>query len=105
MMQRTLILASMAFMGMLLTAQFAPAQTRNCAPRDMVIERLAAGYSESRQILAMNAQNGVLEVFASTETGTWTITVTHAGGLTCIVAAGEHYQYVAEALPNLDQDT
>ena len=104
MMQRTFILVSMAFMAMLLTAQLAPAQTRNCAPRDTVVERLASGYSESRQMLALNAQNGMLEVFASTDTGTWTITVTHAGGLTCIVAAGEHYQYVAEALPNLDED-
>lgn len=105
MMQRTLILISMAFMAMLLTAQMAPAQGRSCGPREAVIERLAAGYSESRQMMALNGQNAVLEVFASPDSGTWTITVTQPGGLTCIVAAGEHYQYVAEALPNLDQDT
>lgn len=105
MMQRTLILLSMAFMAMLLTAQMAPAQRSNCAPRDAVVERLATGYSESRQMMALNAQNAVLEIFASPDSGTWTITLTQPGGLTCIVAAGEHYQYVAEALPNLDQDT
>ena len=104
-MQRTFILLSMAFMATLLTAQLAPAQTRNCAPREAVIERLAASYSESRQMMALNTQNAMLEVFASLESGTWTITVTHPGGLTCIVAAGEHYQYVAESLPSLDQDT
>jgi hypothetical protein len=38
-------------------------------------------------------------VFASEETGTWTIAVTRPGGPTCIVAAGEHFEALAEALP------
>lgn len=104
-MQQKLFLFSLACGAMLLTAKMAPAQTRNCAPHDAIVARLAAGYSETRQMMAINGANGLLEVFASSETGTWTITLTKPGGMTCIVAAGEHYQYVAEALPNLDQDT
>jgi len=77
----------------------AQAQNRNCAPHDTVVERLAQSYGESRQVIAMNADTSVLEVFASDESGTWTITVTKAGGLTCIVAAGQHYQHLAESMP------
>ena len=84
--------------GSFLASQ-ASAQGRNCAPHDTVVERLADSYGESRQVIAMNADSSVLEVFASPDSGTWTITVTKAGGLTCIVAAGQHYQHVAEALP------
>lgn len=80
----------------------ANAQGRNCAPHEMVVERLASSYGESRQAIAMNPDTSVLEVFASADTGTWTITVTKPEGLTCIVAAGQHYQTLAEALPAED---
>lgn len=93
-----------AIMAALVTfsATQSQAQSRNCGPREVVIERLAASYGEARQAIAMNSDNSVLEVYASSETGTWTITVTKAGGPTCIVAAGQHYQHLAEAVPNTD---
>lgn len=100
-MKRTILLATLAAS---ITASVAAAQSRNCAPRDVVVERLSGGYGESRQAIAMNADTSVLEVFASDETGTWTITITHAGGPTCIVAAGQHYQHLAEALPTVESD-
>ena len=87
-----------------LTALPAQSQSRNCAPRDMIVERLATGWGESRQSMALSADKSVVEVFASLETGTWTITVTQPGGLTCLVASGEAYQHLAEALPNTDED-
>ena len=102
-MHRNEFMISLAFGAMLLTAYEASAQTRNCAPRDTVVERLADRYNESRQVLALNGANLVLEVFASEESGTWTITLTQHSGLTCIVAAGENYQYVAE-LPTQPQE-
>jgi len=80
------------------------AQNRNCAIHDTVVERLADAYGESRTAIAMNSDTSVLEIFASDETGTWTITVTKAGGLTCIVAAGDNYQHVGEVLPSTDDD-
>ena len=76
-----------------------PATAQNCAPRDLVIERLATKYGETRQSLGLGANNAVIEVFASEETGTWTITVTSVHGLTCLVASGQAYETLAEALP------
>ncbi|WP_281984558.1 hypothetical protein [Thalassorhabdomicrobium marinisediminis] len=84
-----------------LAAQTASAQG-NCADHDRVVERLAAGYGETRQSIGLGADNTVVEVFASLDTGTWTITVTRPGGPTCLVASGGAFQVLAEGLPNTD---
>ena len=72
---------------------------RNCGPRESVVDRLAEGYGESRQSMGLGANNSVVEVFASDETGTWTITVTSPNGVTCLVASGQSFETLAEALP------
>ncbi|MEI4197400.1 hypothetical protein V8359_16505 [Roseovarius sp. E0-M6] len=80
------------------------AQGRNCAPRDVVVERLASAYGESRQSMGLGANNAVIEVFASATSGTWTITVTNVRGVTCLVASGQAFEQLAEALPIPGQD-
>lgn len=87
-----------------LMATSATAQSRVCATHPQVVERLAEGYGETRQSIGMSADNTVIEVFASLDTGTWTITVTQAGGPTCIVASGRSFQVMASALPDLGSD-
>lgn len=80
------------------------AQNRNCGPREAVITRLADGYGETRQSMGLGSNNAVIEVFAADETGSWTITVTQANGLTCLVASGQGYEQLAEALPPKGDD-
>ena len=46
----------------------------------------------------------MVEVFASRDTGTWTITVTRPSGLTCLVASGQAFETLAEALPGPEKD-
>ncbi len=89
---------------MLAAQQVAAEQTRNCAPREAVVERLADRYGETRQSLGLGARGSVVEVFASQDTGTWTITVTAPSGLTCLVASGQSFEAVAEALPPKGND-
>lgn len=79
-------------------------QQRNCGPRDIVVTRLAEGYGETRQSMGLGANNAVIEVFASEETGSWTITVTTPNGLTCLVASGQAFEALAEALPAKGND-
>ena len=86
------------------TTDAAAQNARNCAPRDAVVERLAEGYGETRQSMGLGANNAIIEVFASTETGTWTITVTTPNGLTCLVASGQSFETLAEALPAKGSD-
>jgi len=81
-------------------ASQAQAQTQNrCAPRAAVIERLATAFSETRQSIGMAANGTVVEIFASTETGTWTITLTRPDGVTCLVADGHGFERIDEELP------
>ncbi|NIZ08349.1 hypothetical protein [Pseudooceanicola sp. HF7] len=88
----------------LLSGTTALARDRACAPRDVVLNRLAASYGETRQSIGLGANNQVMEVFASKESGSWTITVTSAAGITCLIASGQSFETLAEALPNMDQD-
>ncbi|WP_298805145.1 hypothetical protein [uncultured Lentibacter sp.] len=93
-------LAATALLPPAALAQSAP----NCAPRDTVVARLASAYGETRQSIGLGANNAVVEVFASAESGTWTITVTTAAGLTCLVASGQAFETLAEALPAREND-
>jgi hypothetical protein len=104
-MKRNLFLMSFGIGAMMLAVNDANAQARNCADHAQIVERLAESYGESRQSIGLGSDNAVVEVFASVETGSWTIVVTRPGGPSCLVAAGQSFQQVAEALPNLDQGT
>jgi len=76
----------------------AVAQTRNCAERQHVVERLAGTYGESRQSIGLAANNQVMEVFANLESGSWTVTVTLPSGVTCLVASGMAFEELEEPL-------
>ena len=91
--------------GTLAPLDAAAQQPRNCAPRAVVIERLATGYGETRQSIGLGAQGAVVEVFASIETGTWTILVTTPGGMTCLAASGQSFESLSETLPPRDEKT
>jgi hypothetical protein len=77
----------------------AMAQPRNCGEREKIVAALAEKYQEPRQSIGIAANNSVMEVFANTESGTWTIAVTLPNGLTCIVADGQAFESLNEALP------
>jgi len=80
------------------------AQNGNCAPRDRVVDRLSGKYGETRQSMGLGSNNAVVEVFASDSTGTWTITVTMPNGVTCLVASGQGFELLSEALPEPGDD-
>lgn len=70
-----------------------------CGKRDLVVEKLASAYGETRRGFGLAANETLMEVFASDETGTWTITVTMPEGLTCMIASGKHFEAVRDELP------
>ena len=96
-MTRVLLSACLGLGALLAATGPAVAQSSgNCAMRSHVIERLAAAFGETRQSIGLGANNQVVEVFASLETGTWTITVTNPNGLTCLIASGQAYETLDE---------
>lgn len=99
-MKKQTLAFALGFGAVILATQHAFAQqvSRNCSDRDSVVSRLADGYGESRQSMGLGANNAVIEVYASEETGTWTITVTMPNGMTCLVASGQAYEELNEDL-------
>ncbi|MEL6125769.1 MAG: hypothetical protein AAFR57_05135 [Pseudomonadota bacterium] len=79
-----------------------PAPNNRCGPRDAVINHLTANFGESRQSMGLQ-RNGVVEVFSSEETGSWTIIITSAQGVSCLIAAGRAWDLSPEPLAALDR--
>lgn len=77
---------------------------RNCGPREAIVQRLTQAYGETRQSVGLGKNNDLVEVFASADSGSWTITVTKPSGLTCLVASGQAFETLAEALPDKGKD-
>ena len=75
-----------------------PAAALQCGSRDAVTVTLAERYGEVRQALGL-AQNGVVMELYAAETGSWTILITRPDGMACLLAAGEDFQSLSEALP------
>ncbi len=96
-MKKTLFKMTMGLGIMVLAAQ--QVQAQNCAPREDIIQRLAETYGETRRGIGIARQGSVMEVYASDSSGSWTITVTLPDGVTCLIASGQAYEDVTEALP------
>ncbi len=92
------LLAALAVLGP--TAAHAQA----CGPRDQVVERLANRYGETVQSVGLGSNNGIVEVYASAETGTWTITVTMPSGSTCLIASGNAFEPITNATQAKGED-
>ena len=66
------------------------AQEVQCSPRNDAIRILTDDFGETRRAMALD-NRGIVEIYASAETGTWTVTLTTPAGRTCLLAAGEHW--------------
>ena len=97
-MKNNLFALSLGFAALILVTQ-AQAQTLQCGPRDTVLALLADRHGETRRSMGMAANNMVMEVFASAASQSWTITVTTPQGQTCLVASGQGFEAMADALP------
>jgi hypothetical protein len=94
---KTVLVAAFAVLA--LAAPVMAQDTRNCAARETVLERLGTTYGETRRSMGLGANNAVVEVFASDESGSWTITITLPNGITCLVASGQAFEALADTPP------
>lgn len=103
-MKEQLLKLTMGLSLMVLAADRLVAQdAQRCASRQAVLTHLSESFGETRQSIGLGANNAVVEVFAS-QSGSWTITVTLPNGMTCLVANGEAFEQLAEALPAQGND-
>lgn len=97
------ILSLAAALGTALPAA-AQQQNRNCAPHAAVVENLSKKYGEARRSIGLDSRGALVEVFVSTASGSWTITLTSPQGTTCLIASGQSFETLAEALPAKGDD-
>lgn len=93
-----------AILPALLLSVAAPAVAQtlslDCAPRDGVVAMLSNDYGEIPLAIGVAGPNaGVMELFASDSTGTWTVTLTLPDGRTCLVASGSGFTTMIGRLP------
>lgn len=104
-MKTHIVPALLALAAVAATAAPAAAQQRpSCAPRAAVVESLGQKYGETRQSIGLDDRGGMLEIFASAESGTWTVTLTAPNGQTCLIASGQSFETLAEVLPVKKED-
>ncbi|MEM7075813.1 MAG: hypothetical protein AAGA28_10645 [Pseudomonadota bacterium] len=79
------------------------ALANNCADRTMVIERLQSKYHETLAAGGLQKRAdtmAVVEVWASEETGTFTVMLTRPDGVSCVVATGTDWHQISpEEIP------
>lgn len=67
-----------------------------CAPRDSVVSQLKNRYGETPRSIGLVTQGQMMELFASEETGSWTIAVTLPTGTTCLIATGQNFETISK---------
>ncbi|MET4129128.1 hypothetical protein [Roseovarius sp. MBR-6] len=77
----------------------AQAQGLTCLPRAALIERLEGRYKEHLAGGGLQSPQQLLEVWASDETGSFTVFVTRPDGVSCIVATGQHWNSTTATAP------
>ena len=63
-----------------------------CHSYDEIARQLGSRYKESPVSLGVQTNGNLLQVFASPESGTWTILSTSPAGTTCVIAAGKSWE-------------
>lgn len=77
----------------------AQAQAITCMPRDALVARLKGSYKEDPAGGGLQNAQRLIEVWASRETGSFTVFVTRPDGVSCIVATGQHWRGATAAVP------
>ena len=67
------------------------AQSTACMPRDVLVQNLEGNYGERLTGGGLKNAMQVVEVWSSDESGSFTVFITRADGLSCIIAAGDNW--------------
>lgn len=97
-MSQQLFALSFGFAAILAVPQIAQSAPQ-CDSREAVTALLADRYGETRRSVGIAGQSAVMELYASDDTGTWSITMTLPDGMMCLMASGSNYEVVTEELP------
>jgi hypothetical protein len=86
---RSILGGTLALAGLL--AINLPASAAVCMNHKNLVSFLSDRYSEAPRALGLVEDRGLMEVYVS-DKGTWTIVMTTAQGIACILAAGDTWE-------------
>ena len=95
-------LVTAATLGLMATT--ATAQD-NCGQYERLAERMASKYGESVQSTGIAGREYFMEIWANSETGTWSFVVIDPSGVACMMASGENFEVITfEPLSPMGKD-
>jgi hypothetical protein len=68
-----------------------------CGQRGQIVAGLDKKYAEKPTAMGLSSNGTVLEVLAS-DSGSWTLIITHPNGISCLLAAGEDWENLPRAV-------
>ena len=88
------VISTALIFGATALAPPASAQAMQCLPRAALVEKLTTDYAEELTGGGLQNPQQLLEVWSSDRTGSFTVFITGANGIACIVATGLHWNSV-----------
>lgn len=87
------LLSSVALAAAFLCAP-AYAQSPPCGPHDEIVKVLTGKYQEKPAAMGLVNPQMVMETYLSPQ-GTWTIFLTNDKGVSCLIASGGDFEFIA----------
>ena len=97
---RVVGVALLAFTALIFLAPDSRAQESVCLDREKLAQTLDGRYSEKPVAAGLDSAGKLLEVFASGDGASWTMTVTTPEGISCVIATGEQWLSDIKPLPD-----
>ena len=91
------VLAGVAI-SMVFMPSIANAAQPTCGARDRIVDQLKVKFQESHRASGLESDTKMIEIWTSDVSGSWTILVTQASGVSCIAAAGKNWLDVPQAM-------
>ena len=64
-----------------------------CQDRESLVARMQRVHGEVRHSAGLASPGRLVETFVNPDTGSWTMVLTEANGISCLLAAGTAFQY------------
>lgn len=74
-----------------LMPSMAAAGQPTCGTRDSIVDQLKVKFKETHRASGLESDTKMIEIWTSETSGSWTILVTQASGVSCIAAAGRNW--------------
>lgn len=85
--------------GLAATAPPAFAQSIPCGNRELITDRLGDSFHEAQLGIGLQSDNRLIEIWSSTESGSWTILLTRPDGASCVLASGQNWLHNTAPTP------